>query len=139
MSYQKINHKLMQSNFSKDDFKVLEKFFKRANEKTILTQGPKVKEFEKRRSVQERVKLFSSFNRDREPKIYKMSSRYLLLHSFSHVLINTLIYECGYGASSLQERIYYSNEANNSMAGNDDSNWVFAIGCSYSSVLFQIA
>ena len=48
MSYQKINHKLMQSNFSKDDFKVLEKFFKRANEKTILTQGPKVKEFEKK-------------------------------------------------------------------------------------------
>ena len=66
---------------------------------------------------QERVKLFSSFHRDREPEIYKMSSRYLLLHSFSHVLINTLIYECGYGASSLQERIYCSHDPNNEMAG----------------------
>ena len=47
MSYQKINHKLMQSNFSKDDFKVLEKFFKRANEKTILTQGPKLRNLKK--------------------------------------------------------------------------------------------
>ena len=44
----KLNHKLMSSNFSKDDFKVLEKFFRAANEKTILTQGPKVEEFEKR-------------------------------------------------------------------------------------------
>ena len=76
-----------------------------------------IKEFEKRSSVQERVKLFSSFHRDREPEIYKMSSRYLLLHSFSHVLINTLIYECGYGASSLQERIYCSHDPNNEMAG----------------------
>ena len=41
----------------------------------------------------------------------------MLLHSFSHVLMNTLIYECGYGASSLQERIYCSNDPKNEMAG----------------------
>ena len=38
----------MSSNFSKSDFKVLENFFKNANENTILTQGPKVLEFEKK-------------------------------------------------------------------------------------------
>ncbi len=38
----------MSSNFSRDDFKILENFFKRANENTVLTQGPKVIEFEKK-------------------------------------------------------------------------------------------
>lgn len=47
MNKNKFQHKLMSSNFSKDDFKKLEIFFKTANEKTILTQGPKVIEFEK--------------------------------------------------------------------------------------------
>ena len=47
MKKNKFQHKLMSSNFSKDDFKKLENFFKTANEKTILTQGPKVEIFEK--------------------------------------------------------------------------------------------
>lgn len=76
-----------------------------------------VKEFENRSFVQERVKLFQSFSRDIEVNLYKSSARYMLLHSFSHVLMNTLIYECGYGASSLQERIYCSNDPKNEMAG----------------------
>ena len=76
-----------------------------------------VREFENRSFVQERVKLFQSFSRDIEVNLYKSSARYMLLHSFSHVLMNTLIYECGYGASSLQERIYCSNDPKNEMAG----------------------
>ena len=55
-----------------------------------------VKEFENRSFIQERVKLFQSFSRDIEVNLYKSSARYMLLHSFS-VLMNTLIYECGYG------------------------------------------
>ena len=31
---------------------------------------------------------------------------YVLLHTFSHILINQLSYECGYGSSSIKERIY---------------------------------
>ena len=48
MKINKFQHKLMSSNFSKDDFKKLENFFKTANEKTILTQGPMVEKFEKK-------------------------------------------------------------------------------------------
>ena len=31
---------------------------------------------------------------------------YVLIHTFSHILINQLSYECGYGSSSIKERIY---------------------------------
>ena len=31
---------------------------------------------------------------------------YVLLHTFAHLIINQLSYECGYGSSSIKERIY---------------------------------
>lgn len=31
---------------------------------------------------------------------------YVLIHTFTHILINQLSYECGYGSSSIKERIY---------------------------------
>ncbi len=37
-----------------------------------------------------------------------LSPRYLALHTFSHLLINELSIECGYGSSSLSEIIYCS-------------------------------
>ena len=33
------------------------------------------------------------------------TARFLLLHTFSHLLINQLVFECGYGTASLRERI----------------------------------
>lgn len=36
------------------------------------------------------------------------ASRYLLVHSFAHVLINQLVFECGYSTASLRERLYIS-------------------------------
>lgn len=39
--------------------------------------------------------------RNRQP-----TARFLLLHTFSHLLINQLVFECGYGTASLRERIY---------------------------------
>jgi hypothetical protein len=35
---------------------------------------------------------------------------YLLLHSLSHLLITEMALECGYGASSIRERIYANSE-----------------------------
>ncbi len=35
-----------------------------------------------------------------------LGARYVLLHSFAHLLINELALECGYGAAALRERIY---------------------------------
>ncbi len=34
------------------------------------------------------------------------TARYVMLHTFAHLLIRQLVFECGYSAASLQERIY---------------------------------
>lgn len=36
--------------------------------------------------------------------------KFVLLHTFAHVLVSQLIFDCGYGSSSLRERIYFSDE-----------------------------
>lgn len=45
------------------------------------------------------------------------ASRYLLVHSLAHILINQLVYECGYGTASLRERLYISSDPAAPMAG----------------------
>ena len=45
-----------------------------------------------------------------------ISPRFVLLHTLSHLLINQLIFECGYGSASLRERIY-SVESKAPMSG----------------------
>jgi hypothetical protein len=37
---------------------------------------------------------------------------YLLIHTFAHLIINQLSYECGYGSSSIRERIYCEKTGN---------------------------
>ena len=46
-----------------------------------------------------------------------ISPRFILLHTLSHILIDKFIYESGYHAASLRERIYCSTNPNGSMAG----------------------
>jgi hypothetical protein len=36
----------------------------------------------------------------------QVSLQFVLLHTFAHVVINQLAYECGYGSASLRERLY---------------------------------
>jgi hypothetical protein len=45
--------------------------------------------------------------RRQQPRI--LTPRFVLLHTLSHLLINQLVYECGYGSASLRERIYCSD------------------------------
>lgn len=45
-----------------------------------------------------------------------VNTRSLLVHTFAHVLINQLVFECGYSAASLQERLYTSDDGKDSMA-----------------------
>lgn len=45
------------------------------------------------------------------------AARYLLVHSFAHVLINQLVFECGYSAASLRERLYVAEDSTAPMAG----------------------
>lgn len=39
-----------------------------------------------------------------------ITPQFLLLHTFSHLLINQFSYECGYGSSALRERLYCNLE-----------------------------
>jgi len=47
----------------------------------------------------------------------KLSPKFVLIHTFAHMLINQLVYECGYGSASLKERIYSSDAENGMMSG----------------------
>ncbi|HSS20970.1 MAG TPA: DUF1998 domain-containing protein [Pyrinomonadaceae bacterium] len=44
-------------------------------------------------------------------------SRYLLVHGLAHILINQLVFECGYSTASLRERLYISVDPSAPMAG----------------------
>ena len=45
------------------------------------------------------------------------ASRYLLVHSLAHILINQLVFECGYSTASLRERLYISSDSAAPMSG----------------------
>ena len=38
---------------------------------------------------------------------------YVLIHTFAHLLINQLSFDCGYGSSSIRERVYCEKTSNN--------------------------
>ena len=46
-----------------------------------------------------------------------ISPRFVLLHTLSHLLINELIFACGYSSASLRERLYVSDSSDRNMAG----------------------
>ena len=46
-----------------------------------------------------------------------LSPRFVMLHTFAHVLINSLTFECGYSSASLRERLYVSDDPERPMAG----------------------
>lgn len=70
--------------------------------------------FLKQKKVLERAdKLIQQYNRKRLEKgqiIRAFSPKFILLHTFAHILINQFSYECGYGSSALRERIYCDAE-----------------------------
>ncbi len=43
--------------------------------------------------------------------------RMVMLHTFAHLLMKRLTFECGYGSSALRERIYASGDEDGEMAG----------------------
>jgi len=46
-----------------------------------------------------------------------VSPRFVAIHTLAHLIINRLVYECGYGSASLRERLYVGTSADNPMAG----------------------
>lgn len=47
----------------------------------------------------------------------ELSPRFVLLHTLGHLLINQLVFACGYSSASLRERLYVSTAHGREMAG----------------------
>jgi len=63
--------------------------------------------------VRQYRRLFQSNKTRQKP----LGPRFILLHTFAHLLINRLTFECGYGAAALRERLYISDSLGAPMAG----------------------
>lgn len=46
-----------------------------------------------------------------------LTPRFVLLHTLAHLLINELVFVCGYSSASLRERLYVSSSGEREMAG----------------------
>lgn len=72
-------------------------------------------------NTEQRIALLTdNFERVRKSTGWKQKSitaRFVLLHTFAHLLINRLTFECGYTSASLRERIYVSASETTPMAG----------------------
>lgn len=80
----------------------------------------RVAEWERRESVRRRAALLQHRFEDaaarRNLNERELPGRLLLLHTLAHLLINQLMFECGYSSASLRERLYVSPDPQ-AMAG----------------------
>jgi len=64
----------------------------------------------KRTGVGRRLEIlgvtYNQKRRERQRPTRSIPTKFLLLHTLAHLIINQLSYDCGYGSSSLRERIY---------------------------------
>ncbi len=79
-----------------------------------------LEDWEVRPDVQERVRLLSSLPERTlvHPGLENpaMVPRFVMLHTFAHLMINQLVFDCGYSSASLRERLFCSI-GRESMAG----------------------
>ena len=67
--------------------------------------------------IQNYSRQLESRGRDSSEIIASINPRFIAIHTLSHVLINRLIFDSGYSAASLKERLYVSSDVDNPMAG----------------------
>lgn len=56
-------------------------------------------------------------NRKKDYEKRDINPAFVMMHTFAHLLIKRLCYNCGYGSSSLREKIYFSSENEHKMNG----------------------
>jgi hypothetical protein len=69
-------------------------------------------EWEKQEAVLRRAELlasrFATVQTERQLRPREITPRFLLVHTFAHLLMNRLTFECGYSSAALRERLYVS-------------------------------
>ena len=80
----------------------------------------KLREWENREDVESRIELMNrnyldSFFYDTEKDL--LTPRFVMIHTFSHLLINELVYHCGYSTAALRERLFVNDKEDEDMAG----------------------
>jgi hypothetical protein len=73
-------------------------------------------EFHQKR-ISEIINRFDDLRSRRHQDQKEITPKFMMIHSFAHLLINQLIYDCGYGSASLRERIYVSDDPKFKMSG----------------------
>lgn len=77
--------------------------------------------WEARAEVQARAQLianrYDQVIADRGGSSRDISPRMIMLHTLAHLLINELVFTCGYSSASLRERLYVSRDSGRDMAG----------------------
>lgn len=80
-----------------------------------------VKKWKEKEKIKARAEImkknFNSSAFRSSAKMINLNPEYILLHTFAHILINELGKKCGYGTSSLRERLYVSREKETDMLG----------------------
>lgn len=80
-----------------------------------------LQKWEKLNSVKARVaslsKHYERLQAVRKLRERHVTPRFVLVHTFAHLIMNRLIYECGYSSASLRERLYVSDHHVHPMAG----------------------
>jgi Domain of unknown function (DUF1998) len=83
--------------------------------------GTQLSSWEQRPEVATRVDLiaqrYASAASFRGLEQREISPRFVLVHTLAHLLINELIFTCGYSSASLRERLYVSRAPSQQMAG----------------------
>lgn len=81
----------------------------------------RIEQWERREDVNQRiaglVQRYGTAQQDRRLRIRAIDARLVLLHTFSHLLINRLTFECGYSSAALRERLYVATDSEHPMAG----------------------
>ncbi|MDP9372734.1 MAG: DUF1998 domain-containing protein [Chloroflexota bacterium] len=80
-----------------------------------------LREWERREDVKQRVtrlgRQLTAVRARRGLEERRLPRRQVLLHTFAHLLMNQLIFDCGYSSAALRERLYVSDNAAAPMAG----------------------
>jgi hypothetical protein len=83
----------------------------------FVLDNKRLKEWENNDTIKERIKIIQDHAEDSDWQSHKieakkLTTRKILIHTLSHLLIREFEYVCGYPMSSLQERLYVSENMN---------------------------